>query len=142
MQPGNASTAAGTPQALCPSAICTPGAILLGVVQADGSVAYLDHRRVVDEFFVKLAREGRSPERRFRFADRCVKSACQQWANGRCGVVDRVLAANSNFGDGQDLPPCTIRGDCRWHMQWGRKACNVCPLIVTDLTQPATDDSS
>jgi hypothetical protein len=121
--------------ALCPSSTCTAGAILLGVVQADGSVAFLDHRRVVDDFFVKLAHEGRSPEKRFRFADTCVKNGCRQWGNGRCGVIDRVLAANPNYPDAEELPPCVIRSECRWHLQWGARACSVCPLIVTDFRQ-------
>ena len=136
-----ASADAGAPPALCPSSTCHSGAILLGVVQADGTVGFLDHRRVVDDFFVKLAHEGRPPEKRFRFADTCVKSGCQQWGQGRCGVIDRVLAANAEYPGAAELPPCSIRTDCRWHLQWGARACGVCPLIVTDLRQdvPAAD---
>ena len=128
-----ASVSSSPSKALCPSSTCSPGAILLGIVQADGSVAFLDHRRVVDDFFVKLAHEGRTPEKRFRFADTCVKSGCRQWGNGRCGVIDRVLAANPDYREADELPLCTIRTDCRWHLQWGARACGVCPLIVTDL---------
>jgi hypothetical protein len=95
---------------------------------------------VVDEFFNKLAHEGRAPERRFRFADTCVKSGCRQWDNGRCGVIDRVLAANQNFRAEPELPPCSIRADCRWHLQWGLRACGVCPLVVTDLRQSIAAD--
>lgn len=131
---------AGAPPALCPSSTCTPGAILLGVVQADATVAFLDHRRVVDDFFVKLAHEGRSPEKRFRFADSCVKSGCRQWGNNRCGVIDRVLAANPDFPAAAELPPCSIRSDCRWHSQWGVRACGVCPMIVTDLREDVSAD--
>jgi hypothetical protein len=104
-------------------------------VQADGAVAFLDHRRVVDDFFVKLAHEGRTPEKRFRFADSCVKNGCRQWGNGRCGVIDRVLAANPDYPNAEELPPCSIRAECRWHLQWGARACGVCPLIVTDLRE-------
>jgi len=91
------------PKALCPSSTCSPGAILLGIVEADGTVAFLDHRRVVDDFFVKLAHEGRTPEKRFRFADTCVKSGCRQWGNGRCGVIDGVLAANPGYREGDEF---------------------------------------
>jgi hypothetical protein len=134
VKPLNASGSGSPPQALCPSSTCSPGAILLGIVQADGTVAFLDHRRVVDDFFVKLAHEGRAPEKRFRFADTCVKSGCRQW-DGRCGVIDGVLTANPNYREADELPPCAIRTDCRWHLQWGARACGVCPLIVTDLRQ-------
>jgi len=106
-------------------------------VQSNGTIAFLEQRRMVDEFFVKLAHEGRQPEKRFRFADTCVKSGCLQWGNGRCGVIDRVLAANPDYKDLEELPACSIRTDCRWHLQWGARACGICPLIVTDLRQDA-----
>jgi hypothetical protein len=125
------------PRGLCPSSTCSPGAILLGVVQSNGTVAFLEQQRILDEFFVKLANEGRQPEKRFRFADPCVKSGCMQWGNGRCGVIDKVLAANPDYRNGEPLPTCSIRTDCRWHMQWGARACGICPLIITDIRQDA-----
>src|SRR4051794_2302722 len=93
-------TNSGGASPLCPSSTCSPGSILLGVVQGDGTVSFLSQQRIVDDYFVKLAHEGRSPEKRFRFADTCVKSGCQQWGNGRCGVIDRVLAANPTLPEG------------------------------------------
>ena len=125
------------PKALCPSSRCTLGAILLGLVQSNGTIGFLKQRRMVDEFFVNLAHEGRQPEKRFRFADTCVKSGCLQWGNGRCGVIDRVLAANPDYKGSQQLPACSIRTNCRWYSQWGARACGVCPMIVTDLRQDA-----
>ena len=122
---------------LCPSSRCEDGAILLGVVQEDGSVSLLSQLQRVDEFFVKLAHEGRAPEKRFRFAGSCLKSGCQQWTGSRCGVVDRVLADNPEHVanvSGKELPCCSIRQDCRWYQQIGPNACGICPLIVTDLT--------
>src|SRR5437763_115569 len=32
------------------------------------------------------------------------------------------------------LPRCGIRPRCRWFAQNGRAACEVCPLVVTDLS--------
>ena len=90
---------------------------------------------MVDDFFVTLAHEGRTPEKRFRFADTCVKSGCQQWGNSRCGVIDRMLDANPGFVATGALPACSIRSDCRWHLQWGARACAICPLVITDLRQ-------
>ncbi len=119
--------------ALCPSARCQEDAILLGVVQQDGSVALLSERMKVDRFFVELAYQGRTPQKRFRFADTCVKARCQQWTGSRCGVIDRLIADNLGFQG--DLRPCPIRGDCRWHKQHGADACAICPQVVTDLVQ-------
>ena len=137
MQSSSSGEPGITPQALCPSSSCSPGSILLGLVQSNGTIAFLAKRRIVDEFFVKLAHEGRQPEKRFRFADTCVKSGCLQWENGRCGVIDRVLAANPGYKHSEELPACSIRTNCRWYLQWGARACGICPLIVTDLRQDA-----
>jgi len=117
--------------ALCPSARCQEDAILLGVVLEDGSVSFLDQRAKVDRFFVQLARQGRTPEKRFRFADKCLKSGCQQWTGSRCGVIDRLMADNAGFA--VELPACSIRLECRWHQQHGANACAICPEVITDL---------
>jgi hypothetical protein len=77
---------------LCPSAPGKEGALLFGVVQADGSVAYLKDPLSVTSEFVELARPGRSPGTRFRFASPCLKGACAQWAGNRCGLPERLGA--------------------------------------------------
>ena len=82
------SAAAGQ---LCPSYRCEAGALLLGVVRADGTIAMLSGRNEVGERFVEIANAGRSPESRFRFAGACVEAGCQHWSGQRCGVIDRVL---------------------------------------------------
>ena len=74
---------------LCPSARCKPGAALLGVVREDGTIAFLPAGFEVDEDFVRIARQGRNPESRFRFADRCVEGACQQWQDHHCTIPER-----------------------------------------------------
>jgi hypothetical protein len=118
---------------LCPSARCQEKAILLGVIQQDGSVSFLAERMKVDQFFVELAHQGRTPEKRFRFADTCLKCGCQQWTGSRCGVIDRLMADNPEFRAA--LPSCSIRSDCRWYQQHGTNACAICPQVVTDLTE-------
>lgn len=121
---------------LCPSARCTPGATLLGVVAADGVVEYVGPGVTVDETFVTRAREGRAPEKRFRFADACVRDRCLQWTGTRCGIIDGVLASPAGKAAGdtvEALPRCGIRGSCRWFAQEGPRACRVCPLVITDL---------
>lgn len=62
--------------AACPSALCRPGAVLLGIVLPNGRIAYAADRVVVDEEFVRIAHEGRPPEQRFRFSSACMAGAC------------------------------------------------------------------
>lgn len=119
----------------CPSAPCEPGNVLLGLVQADGRVGYLTPPMAIDEEFVAIARRGRSPGKRFRFAGPCVESGCAQWSGGRCGVIDSVLEERDELlpnGAPAALPHCAIRSACRWFAQAGAEACHVCPLVITD----------
>jgi hypothetical protein len=122
---------------MCPSSKCEEGAILLGVVMQDGHVAFPSDRLPIDSTFVQIARRGRSPEKRFRFAGRCVKSACKQWVGSRCSVIDKVMS-DSGTSEKRLLPECSIRTDCRWFLQSGEAACAVCPLIITDLREDHT----
>jgi hypothetical protein len=123
----------------CPSAPCAPGATLLGIVNADGTVGYLSTPMQIDADFVAQAKQGRAPERRFRFASTCVQSGCKQWTGSSCGVIERVL--DQAPPPVAALPHCAIRSTCRWFSQSGAAACGVCPLVVTDTTpepQPAS----
>lgn len=121
---------------LCPSWECEAGASLIGIVLPDGSVAFSKDRIVIDAAFVEVARQGRSPEKRFRFSSTCKRAACIQWTDGKCGIVDRIVgehedrvgAENANFV----LPECSIRPQCRWHLQSGDAACRACPEVITD----------
>ncbi len=123
---------------LCPSARCEDGAVLVGVVGREGTIGYLSPRVLIDPEFVRTAKEGRSPERRFRFAQPCVEAGCVQWTGSQCGVIDRVM---DEVGGGATrdfpLPKCSIRPDCRWFSQSGSAACRVCPLVITDLRREA-----
>lgn len=125
----------GEPAVLCPSSRCGPGALLLGIVQADGTVALAGERMEVDSTFVESARQGRSPEKRFRFARPCLKGGCKQWTGTRCGVIDFVVARVSAELVGVELRPCAIRSQCRWFHQRGAEACAVCPLVITDFCE-------
>lgn len=123
---------------LCPSSRCQEGAILLGIVLPDGSVAFAKDRIVVDGGFVQNAtREGsHPPETRFRFSSPCARGACNQWSDSRCGVIDSVLQEAHDGGydsqGRQALPECSIRPQCRWFEQSGAEACSVCDLVITE----------
>ena len=123
---------------LCPSARCEEGAVLLGVVGGDGTVGYIRPLVTIDQEFVDRAKQGRDPEKRFRFAQPCIEGKCAHWRGQRCGVIDQGLEFQE---DGtiprpeQPLPKCSIRPSCRWFAQVGPRACSVCPLVVTDVSE-------
>ena len=118
---------------LCPSAQCDEGAILLGVVQKNGHISFVRDKVFIDDEFVRISHLGRSPEKRFRFANTCAKAACKHWRNHQCMVVDTIVDICSPQPEMPRLPQCSIRENCRWFKQSGRKACTLCPLIITDL---------
>jgi hypothetical protein len=120
---------------LCPSARMKEGALLVGIVLPDGQVAFSIDRLIVSQDFLVNARRGRSPEKRFRFGDVCVKAGCRQWTGAGCGVVEQVLAGISISERLTELPNCSIRSQCRWYSQRGSNACHVCPLVVTECLE-------
>jgi hypothetical protein len=117
---------------LCPSAPADVKAILLGVVQPDGSVAFMKDRIEVTREFLDIATKGRAPETRFRFSSACRGSACKQWANGGCSLPKRLadMVPRTDATDAP-LPGCSIRAQCRWFYQRGSDACRICPVVVT-----------
>jgi hypothetical protein len=127
---------------LCPSAPAEEGATLFGVVQADGSIAYLRDNFEVTPDFLETARVGRSPERRFRFSSPCQQSACEQWASGQCSLPERLAAIIPESYRSDRLPRCSIRAHCNWFDQAGPAACRVCPLVVTQQNEPQTRNAS
>jgi hypothetical protein len=118
---------------LCPSFRCTAGSYLIGVIDHDGSVAFSGDHIEIDEEFVQIARKGRRPEARFRFANTCVESGCGRWTGEACEVVDALVAA-SRLTTGA-LPVCSIRQECRWWSQRGAAACRVCAHVATELME-------
>jgi hypothetical protein len=128
---------------LCPSWRCEAGSSLIGIVLPDGTIAFSKERIVVDAAFVEVARQGRSPEKRFRFSSTCKRAACVQWADEKCGIVDIIIsehqARSSEPPDPFVLPECPIRPLCRWHLQSGDAACCACPEVVTDRAEERID---
>src|SRR5262245_65978202 len=104
---------------LCPSFPCEEGAYLLGIVRHDGRVAFTPEEIRIDAEFVQVARQGRTPEARFRFAGPCFRSRCQKWTGERCGVIDSVLeeVPETRVELPGSLPTCSIRASCRWFDQ-------------------------
>lgn len=117
---------------LCPSAPAEEKAILLGVVQSDGSVAYIKDKMKVTREFLEITTKKGKPETRFRFSSPCIKSGCAQWANNQCSLPERLakMIPKSDTAD-LPLPSCSIRDQCRWFDQRGAAACRICPVVVT-----------
>lgn len=117
---------------LCPSSTCHDGALLLGVVQGDQKVALLNPAIPINNEFIDRVNNAGSPENRFRFAGKCAKSGCGQWTGKSCGIMNELSAANPALEvNGQTLPECSIRNQCRWYSQEGAKACFICPFVIT-----------
>lgn len=123
----------GDTQLLCPSARCGEGALLVGIIGAEGKIGYISPSFPVDKKFIEQTRTGRAPEQRFRFAALCQESGCVHWTGTRCGVIDQARAAAERTQTGRDssesLPRCGIRRQCRWFAQDGSDACSVCPFV-------------
>lgn len=121
---------------LCPSATCSKTASLLGVVQENKKVKFLEIPIKLNDAFIEKAHEDGEPEKKFRFVDKCVKSGCKQWTGSSCGVMNELSSSNPSInGDEDHLPNCFIRRTCRWYSQDGAKACKICLFVVTESRQ-------
>jgi len=130
----------------CPSGPCHEGGSIIGVMTEQGRLAYLPMPVVMDTAFASRLQDAGQPERRYRFSQPCIESACSQWTGEGCGVIDHVLddlpdsecAQHARVTHPGVLPTCGIRRYCRWFLQRGAAACGACPTIVADTGGTAT----
>lgn len=120
---------------MCPSAPPQEGALLLGRFTEDGSLAFAAKPLPATETFLATASEAGDIGKRFRFAARCMQSACSRWQDGKCAVgLAAARAADAHPTEmPQTLPACVIRSQCRWFAQEGAAACRICPHVVYDM---------
>ncbi len=116
---------------LCPSARPEDeGALVFGVAVGTAErpeVANLDEpAKLTSE--VRALSEGLPPDQVFRIASPCVQGKCVNW-QGRCTLGDDIV--NALPAGGPELPPCSIRGACRWFAENHVAACLRCPQVVT-----------
>ena len=116
----------------CPSSTLAEDAVLLGLVNENNEIDFIENKIIVNNTFVAAAQNGTPAEQRFRFANKCVKSGCSQWTGSRCGVIDEVLNTIEEKYWKDTLPNCSIRDNCRWFSQNGANACKVCSYVITD----------
>src|SRR4051812_26918709 len=95
----------------CPSSRCEEGALLLGTVREDGTIAFAAEPRIVSRTFVEAAQSSGEPEKHFRFAGPCVAQSCHQWAGGKCGVPGAVAKLLAELDHDRKTAPdhCAIR---------------------------------
>lgn len=125
------SSAADVSGHTCPSTTLDHGDTLIGVVGSDNQVHFVSPPLPVDDDFRAAAERTGRAERRFRFSGACIEDGCEQWSDGRCGVIDAVTDA-AGSAPVVPLSRCAIRRSRRWFDQHGADACRICPLVVTD----------
>ena len=119
--------------ALCPSARAElADSVVFGVISGtleEPHVAYLKQPQpVTDELIAKVSPV--TPAEVFRTAAPCATSACQHFDGNDCRLAMRIVEKMSTVAE--ELPPCSIRRDCRWWQQEGKAACMRCPQLITD----------
>lgn len=123
---------------VCPSAKGKTGSSLLGVRQ-NGVISILPKPLQIDDRFIEEANQGAPAEQNFRFVNKCVEAGCKQWTGKRCGVIDKMVGFLDKVEAKEELPPCSIRQQCRWHIQVGASACKICPYVITEISQEEID---
>ncbi len=106
--------------------------LLLGIVREDGKVTFVSNRITINREFVEIAHQGRPPEKRFRFGNKCIEEGCKQWTGRKCGIIDEIIKLPATKSLTTELPKCSIRSECRWFQQSGIRTCNVCPYVLTE----------
>ena len=122
---------------LCPSAQPDmEGSRVIGVytrLDENPRVGYLERTLEVTAELLSLAGEVR-PTEVFRFSAHCEEARCSHFDGQSCKLATRIVQILPAVVDA--LPPCQIRGDCRWYRQEGRQACFRCPQVVTQNESP------
>ncbi|MFH7028983.1 MAG: nitrogen fixation protein [Heteroscytonema crispum UTEX LB 1556] len=123
---------------LCPSARPESlDGLVFGVVGgtvAAPRIAYLKQPLpITDELMAKASPV--TPSEIFRTAASCAESGCQHFNGKDCRLAMRIVEKLPAVA--AELPPCSIRRDCRWWQQEGKAACMRCPQIITDNYAPS-----
>ncbi|QKQ72698.1 nitrogen fixation protein [Nostoc sp. TCL240-02] len=118
---------------LCPSARPeSEDSVVFGIISgtvAEPRVAYLKQPQpLTDELIAKA--NPITPAEIFRTAAPCATKACQHFDGQDCRLATRIIEKLPTVAE--ELPPCSIRRDCRWWQQEGKAACMRCPQVITD----------
>ncbi len=118
---------------LCPSARPeSEDSVVFGIISgtvAEPRVAYLKQPQpITDELIAKASPI--TPTEIFRTAAPCATKGCQHFDGQDCRLATRIVEKLPAIAE--ELPPCSIRRDCRWWQQEGKAACMRCPQVITD----------
>lgn len=123
---------------LCPSARPeSEDGIVFGVIGGtvtEPRVTYLKKTLPITEELIAKATPV-TPAEIFRTAAPCAAKSCQHFDGKDCRLAMRVVEKLPAVAE--ELPPCSIRRDCRWWKQEGKAACLRCPQVITDNYQPS-----
>jgi hypothetical protein len=120
-------------ETLCPSARPEVGkSVAFGVIggtEEKPHVTYLKQPLPIsDDLIAKAAPV--TPAEVLRSAAPCASKGCQHFDGNNCRLAMQIVEQLPTVAE--DLPPCSIRRDCRWWQQEGKAACMRCPQVVTD----------
>jgi hypothetical protein len=118
---------------LCPSARPElEDSIIFGLISGtvtEPRVAYFKQPLpVTDELIAKASPV--TPAEIFRTAATCAAKSCQHFDGKDCRLAMRIVEKLPAVVE--EIPPCSIRRDCRWWQQEGKVACMRCPQVITD----------
>ncbi|MBG1261942.1 nitrogen fixation protein [Nostoc commune] len=123
---------------LCPSARPEwQDSVVFGVVGGTATqprVAYLKQPQAFTDELIAKARPV-TPTEIFRTAASCATKLCQHFDGKDCRLATRIVQNLPMVVE--ELPPCSIRRDCRWWQQEGKAACMRCPQVITDNYNPS-----
>jgi hypothetical protein len=123
---------------LCPSGRPeSEDSVVFGIISgtvAEPRVAYLKQPLPIsDELIAKASPI--TPTEIFRMATPCAAKACLHFDGQDCRLAKQI--AEKLPAVLEELPPCSIRRDCRWWNQEGKAACMRCPQVITDNYNPS-----
>jgi hypothetical protein len=104
-----------------------------GTVQ-EPRVTYLKQPLPITDDLIALSAPV-TPTEVFRTAAPCMAKGCQHFDGTNCRLAMRIVEQLPPVAE--ELPPCSIRRDCRWWQQEGKAACMRCPQVITDNYNPS-----
>lgn len=123
---------------LCPSA--RPESVnsvvfgIIGGTVTEPRVTYLKQPLPITEELIAKA-SPITPTEVFRMATPCAEKACLHFDGQNCRLAQQISEKLPAVAE--ELPPCSIRRDCRWWNQEGKTACMRCPQVITDNYNPS-----
>lgn len=118
---------------LCPSARPElPESVVFGVMGGTVEklhVTYLKQPQAITDDLIALCTPV-TPTEVLRTAAPCAANGCQHYDGTNCRLAMRIVEQLPSVTE--QLPPCSIRRDCRWWQQEGKAACMRCPQLITD----------